>query len=234
MSLLSCLSAWADSFPLPLGPPPPPHHLPFLRLCCFFPFRVLLAGYRLGWANPPSLPPHQSPYLPLPSEHMLLFFRVRAFRPGPALPLCFYRSPFNDKAHTARLPHRTSTWVGLPPFPAAPLVPFRHCPHRRLVRRLSPRHTTRGHLRHLIRPKTFVGSISVHDITTGSLASSGKSAVDASAPPGLAFKPPIVTPLSTISELVSAPSYPSSDLYLFSESASLRRRRWKPSDHRRL
>ena len=120
MSLLSCLSAWADSFPLPLGPPPPPHHLPFLRLCCFFPFRVLLAGYRLGWANPLSLPPHQSPYLPLPSEHMLLFFRVRAFRPGPALPLCFYRSPFNDKAHTARLPHRTSTWVGLPLLPCCP------------------------------------------------------------------------------------------------------------------
>ena len=49
-------------------------------------------------------------------------------------------------------------------------------------------------IRPLLRAKTSVGSISAHDIAFGSLASSGKGAEDAGAPPGSDFRPSVVLP----------------------------------------
>ena len=60
--------------------------------------------------------------------------------------------------------------------------------HRRHLRRRPSPRIIQGHHR----PKTFVGSISAHEIAADSLASSGNGAVDTGAPPGSAFRPPFV------------------------------------------
>ena len=73
-----------------------------------------------------------------------------------------------------------------------------------------------------LRPKTFVGSISAHEIAADSLASSGNGAVGTGAPPGSAFRPPFVLSLAHHWRL----SFP--------ELPSLHRRHWKRWIHRRF
>ena len=58
----------------------------------------------------------------------------------------------------------------------------------------SPLRTIPKIRRPLLRAKTSVGSISAHDIASGSLASSEKDAEDPGAPPGLDFRPSFVLP----------------------------------------
>ena len=65
--------------------------------------------------------------------------------------------------------------------------------------------------RPLFRAKTSVGSISAHDIASGSLTSSEKGAEDAGAPPGSAFRPSFALPSAHHWRIPFWPSSSSSD-----------------------
>ena len=111
-------------------------------------------------------------------------------------------------------------------LPHAP--PFFHGRH---LRRLPPPRAIQGHHRLLLRPKTFVGSISAHEIAADLLASDGNGAVDTGAPPGSAFRPSFV--LSIAHKFRFSPFNSSSGLS-FQELPSLHRRDWKRWVHRRF
>ena len=135
-------------------PPLPTHHLHRSELVFLvFRLRAFHTGYRFGWAFRP-------PFDPLPS---------------PPLPL-------TDEAHTARLPYRASTWVGLPLSPSYPTDSTTPTDDYMVdIHRDTPPVDT---FNPFSAPKTFVGPISIHHIAAGSLASSGNDAVDTGAPLG--------------------------------------------------
>ena len=87
----------------------------------------------------------------------------------------------------------------LPPAPCATNLP-------RTSWRLPPPRAIHGHHRLILRPKTFVGSISAHESAADSLASSGNGAVDTGAPPGSAFRPPFVLSIAHHWRLRFSPS----------------------------
>ena len=81
--------------------------------------------------------------------------------------------------------------MGSNPLPPAPCTTtFRW----KYIRQLTVADHTKKKRRPLLRAKTSVGSISAHDIASGSLASSEKGAENAGDPPGSAFRPSFVLP----------------------------------------
>ena len=102
------------------------------------------------------------------------------------------------------------TWVGSIPLPPASCTTtFR----RKYFRKLTVADHTKKNRRPLLRAETSVGSISAHDIASGSLASSEKGAEDAGAPPGSAFRPSFVLPSAHHWRIPFWPSSSSSDHY---------------------
>ena len=103
--------------------------------------------------------------------------------------------------------------MGSNPLPPAPCTTVRW----KYFRQLTVADHTKTIRRPLLRAKTSVGSISAHDIASGSLASSEKGADDAGAPPGSAFRPSFVLPSAHHWRI---PFWPSSSFVgqLFSQS----------------
>ena len=96
---------------------------------------------------------------------------------------------------------------GLVPTPSLPIPVIRPIPFTDDdygdFRRLGPSMGSSGPSS---APKTFVGPISTHDNAAGSLARPANGAVDAGAFPGLAFRPPLVSPPPTIGATTPAPT----------------------------
>ena len=68
--------------------------------------------------------------------------------------------------------------------------------------------------------KTFIGPISTHDTAAEAPAISTTCAVDAGAPPGLAFGLPVVSPPSTIGTTVPVPPDLISSCLLYTSDAA--------------
>ena len=103
--------------------------------------------------------------------------------PLPSAPL--HRSSANRAHSTPGIELGRLDLPSLRPHP--PL--FLHGRHRR---RGPPPRAIQEHHGLPLRPKTFVGSNSAHEIAIESLAISGNGAVHNGAPPGSAFRPPFV------------------------------------------
>ena len=135
----------------------------------------------------------------------------------------YYPLPSTDETHTApSTPGVDLDGLDLLSFLPHP-PPFLHGRH--LPRRPPPR-TIQGHHGLLLRPTTFVGSISAHEIAADSIASSGNGAVDTGSRPGSAFRPLFVLSIAHRWRPRFSPSNSSSGLSS-PELPSLHRRDWK-------
>ena len=192
MSVSNRLPVWVGSLPFLYDPLLPFHHPLFSSFFFFF----------LGLLNLPSLvrmgpfKPEIGPFHGLIAAHVE---RCEHSIPGIVLgglvPPPFRPTPSPSAPIHRRRANRAPLMLGIDLGGLKPLPPA-HAPTRFAGNTFgnSPLRTILKIRRPLLRPKTSVGSISAHDITSGSLASSEKGAEDAGAPPGSAFRPSFVLP----------------------------------------
>ena len=151
-------------------------------------FRVYVILF-LGSSNPPGLVRDLSNQASDPSTASLLT-RIECGHSIPGIGLDGLVSPPSDPPLPSAPLHRSANRAPSTPgielggLDHTSLLP--HAPpffHGRYLRRLPPPRAIQGHHRLLLRPKTFVGSISAYEIAADSLASSGNGAVDTGVPP---------------------------------------------------